>query len=63
MKQKLTAIPIVVGALATVRICLENKLRLSEIRGKIKTTQITALFRSTRILKGVFETRSGLLSI
>ena len=53
---KVKVLPIVVGALRTIPKSLEDRLNKLEIRGRIKTIQTTALFRSARILRRVLET-------
>ena len=53
---RVKVIPIVVGALGTVPINLEKRLEGLEIRGRIETTQTTALLQSSRILRGVLVT-------
>ena len=53
---KVKVIPIVVGALGTVRKGLERGLENLEIRGRIDTIQNTALLQSARILRRVLET-------
>ena len=52
----MTVIPVVVGALGTVLIGLEKRMKELKIRGRIKTIQVTALLKSARILSGVLET-------
>ena len=49
-------IPIVVGVLCTVPKGWERRLEELEVRGKIKTIQITALLRLARILRRVLGT-------
>ena len=50
---KLTVIPIVIDPLATVTKGLVKGLEELEIRARVGTIQITALFRSARILRRV----------
>ena len=52
---KMTAIPIVIGALSTVTKGLIQELEILEIRGREETIQ-TTLLRSARILRRVLET-------
>ena len=59
---KVKVIPIVVGALGTVPINLEKRLKDMEIR-RIETIQNTALLKSARILRRVMETCGDLLSL
>ena len=54
-------IPIVIGALGTISKSLKSVLEYFEIRGRIKTTQTTALSRSTRLRKRVLEIWRDLL--
>ena len=53
---KLTFIPIIIGTLGIVAKGLIKGLEDMEIRGRVKTIQITALLRSARILGRVLET-------
>ena len=53
---KVTVIPIVIGALGTITKILVQGLEDLEIRGRVETTQSTALLRSTRILTKVQDT-------
>ena len=53
---KVTVIPIVIGMLNTVTKGLVQGLEDLEIRRQGETIQITALVRSTRILRRVLET-------
>ena len=48
---KVTVIPIITGALGTVK-----GLEDLEIRGQVETIQTTALLRSARIQRGIPET-------
>ncbi len=52
---KVTVIPIVVGALGTVRKELVQGLEDLEIRGRAETIQTTALLISARILRRVLD--------
>ena len=54
---KVTVIPIVIGALATVTKGLIKGPEELEIRGRVETIKATVLLRSARILTGVLETR------
>ena len=60
---KMKMIPIVIGSLATVIKGLEQGLEDLEIRGRVETTQTTALLRSARILRRVLDTSGNLLSL
>ena len=51
-----TVIPIVIGALGTVKKELVQRLEDMKIRGGLKTIQTIALLRSVRILRRVLET-------
>ena len=53
---KVTLIPIVIGALATVTKGLIQGLEKLEITGRVETIQTTALLRSVRIPRRVLET-------
>ena len=46
---KMTVVPIVIGALGTFTRVLVHELADLEIRGRVVTTQTTALVRSARI--------------
>ena len=48
---KVMVVPVVVGALGIVTKGLVKGLEDLEIRGRVETIQIKALFRLTRILK------------
>ena len=52
---KVTVIPVIIGALATVTKGLVQGLEYLEIRGQVETVQTTALWRSARILRRVQE--------
>ena len=58
---KVTFILVVIGSLGTVTKRLIQRLEDLEIRGWVDTIQITALLRSTRILRKVLETWGDLL--
>ena len=58
---KVTAIPIVIGALGTVTQQMAQRLEDLEIGGRMETIQTTALLRSARIRIGVLETCRDLL--
>ena len=60
---KVTVIPIVIVALGTVAKGLAQGLEDLEIKGQVEAIQITALLRSTRILRIVLESRGDLLSL
>ena len=60
---KVTFISIVIGALGAVTERLIKGLEDLEIRGRVETTQITALLRSARIRRSVLETGGDLLSL
>ena len=60
---KVMVIPVVNGALGTVSKLLVLGLEDLEIRGQVETIQITALLRSTSILRRVQEIWSDLLSL
>ena len=60
---KVTFIPIVTGALDIVTEVLLKGMEDLEIRGRVKTIQITTLLRSARILRRVLETRGDVLSL
>ena len=53
---KVTSIPIVIIALGTIPKGLVKRLEKLEIGGRSGTIQITALFRSSRIMRRVQET-------
>ena len=53
---KVMVIPTVVGALGTVTNGLIQGVKDLEIRGRVKTTQITALLRSAKIQGRVLKT-------
>ena len=53
---RVTVMPIVIDALGTVPKSLEERLEELENRGKIETIQITAMLRSTIILRIVLVT-------
>ena len=52
---KVTAVPIVIGAIGTVTKGLVQRLKNLEIRGRVETIQTPALLRLVRILKKVLE--------
>ena len=52
---KVTVIPIVVGALGMIHKSFEKRLDELEIRGRIETILITALLRSTLIIRKVLR--------
>ena len=62
MLKKVTAIPIVVGALKTIPKNLEQRMGKLEIRGRIETVLTTEQLRSVRILRRVLESCGDLLS-
>ena len=53
---KVTVIPVVIGLLGTITKGLVKGVEDKEIRGRVETTQTTALLRSARILRRVLET-------
>ena len=53
---KVTIVPIVIGAFATVTKGLLKKLEDMEVGGWVETIQTTALLRTARILRRVLET-------
>ena len=52
---KVRAIPIVIGAPGIILKRLVKRVEKMEIRGQVKTIQITRLSRSTRIVRRVLE--------
>ena len=58
---KVTVIPIAIGALGGVTKGLVEVLYDLEMRGRVKTIQMTALSRSARILRRVLETWGDML--
>ena len=52
----MTVILIVISGLGTVTEGLVNEMENLEIRGRVETTQTTALLISVRILRKVLET-------
>ena len=56
-------IRIIIGALGTVTKELVKGQEDLQIRGRVETIQITALLRSTRILRRVLATCGDLLSL
>ena len=53
---KVTILPTVIGAFGTITKGLLKGLEDLEVGGRVKTTQTTALSRTTRILRRVLET-------
>ena len=53
---KVTIVPIVIGALATITKGLLKGVEDSEVGGRVETIQTTALLRTARILRRVLET-------
>ena len=53
---KVTNIPIEIGAFSTVTKGLLNGLEDLKVKGRLETTQTTALLRTARILRSVLET-------
>ena len=53
---KVTIIPIVIGAFGTVTKGLLKGLEDLEVGGRVETIQTTALLRTARILRRVLET-------
>ena len=60
---KVTIVPIVIGALGTVTKGLLKGLEDLEVGGLVEIIQMTALLRTTRIVRRVLETRGDLLSL
>ena len=60
---KVTIIPIVIGAFGTVIKGLLKDLEDLEVGSRVDTIQITALLKTTRILRRVLETWGDLLSL
>ena len=60
---KVTIIPIVIGAFATVTKGLLKDLEDLEVGGREEIIQITALLKTARILRRVLETWGDLLSL
>ena len=53
---KVSIVPIVIGAFGTVTEGLLKGLEDLEIGGRVETTQTTALLKTARILRRVLET-------
>ena len=60
---KVTNVPIVIGAFGTITKGLLKGLEYFEVRGRVETTQMTALLRTARILRRVLETWGDLISL
>ena len=60
---KVTIVPIVSGALGTITKGLLKGLEDLEVGGRVETIQMTAILRTTRILRRVLETWGDLLSL
>ena len=60
---KVTIVPIVIGALGTITKRLLKGLEDLEFGGRVATVQVSALLRTTRILRRVLETWGDLLSL
>ena len=60
---KVTIVPIVIGALGTITKGLLKGLGDLEVGGRVENIQMTALKRTTRILRRVLETWGDLLSL
>ena len=60
---KVTGMPIVIGALGTLTKGLVQRPEDTVIRGRVETTQTTALLRSARILRRALRTWGHLLSL
>ena len=60
---KVTIVPIVIGAFGTITKGLLKGLEDLEVGGRVETIQMTALLRTTRILRRVLETWRDLLSL
>ena len=53
---KVTIVPIVIGAFGTITKGLLKGLEDLEVGGRVETIQMTALLRTTRILRQILET-------
>ena len=60
---KMMLIPIAIITFETVSKSFERGLKKLEIRRRIESMKTTALFRSTRILRKVLESRGYMLSL
>ena len=60
---KVTIMPILIGAFGAVTKGLLKGMEDLEVGERVDTTQITALFRTARILRRVLETGGDLLSL
>ena len=58
----MTIVPIVIGAFSTVTKGLLKGLEDLEVGGRVETIQMTALLKTTRILRRLLETWGDLLS-
>ena len=60
---KVTIVPIVIGAFGAITKGLLKGLEDLEVDGQVETIQMTALLRTTRLLRRVLETWGGFLSL
>ena len=60
---KVTIVPTVIGAFGTITKGLLKGLEVLKVGGQVETIQMTALLRTTRILRRVLETWRDLLSL
>ena len=60
---KVTIVPIVIGAFGTITKGLLKGLEDFKVSGRVETIQMTALLRTTRILRRVLDTWGDLLSL
>ena len=60
---KVTITPIMIGAFSIVTKGLLKGQEDLEVGGRVESIQTTALWRTTRILRRVLETRGDLLSL
>ena len=60
---KVTIVPIVIGALGTITKGLLKGLEDLEVGGRVVTIQMTALLRTTRILRRVLKTWGDFISL
>ena len=56
LRERVTVIPFVIGALGTIPKVFERGLKESEIGRRAEDIQATAIVRSVRILRRVLET-------
>ena len=60
---KVTIVPIVIGAFGTITKGLLKGLEDLQVGRRVETLQMTALLRTTRILRRILGTRGDLLSL